>query len=424
MSLHAVLCFLLLAVVLVPAAQAAEDEVEALKVYARGDYAAVVKMLEGRYKAGSANIQEHLLLARAYLHLDRPEPALDVLRAVLERDRENPEANSLMGQILQRAGKNEDAREFLEKAYRLKEDAVTASTLGKCYYALGEVTKAKAHLEKALELDIRDPSNSFLLGKICLERGLGALAEKYLLMAEEAGMDSAELHLLLGRAYLLQRKLVGPVLAQRIPGDAKPGDVVNDQVVLGPIEGVAEQYTVCTRYSALYEGYRLLALDPRSVEALFMLASGWLAAGDTEQALAYLKKLSAKEPASLRVAELEARALIAARDFDPLERALAAAEKGRVLDERRAADFYYGAALILLADGNRPEATRLLVKAEERWPTSGKVLRALAELAVATGRNKDACGYYGRLIELFPDSPDIDELRNALSVLQEKTGTE
>jgi tetratricopeptide (TPR) repeat protein len=168
----------------------------------------------------------------------------------------------------------------------------------------------------------------------------------------------------------------------------------------------------------------MLALEPESVEALFMLASGWLAAGDTQQALAYLGRVSAKEPASLRVAELEARALIAARDFDALERALAAAEKRKVFDERRAADFYYEAGLILLADGRRPEATRLLVKAEERWPTSGKVLRALAELAVATGRDKDACSYYGRLVELFPDSPDIDELRNALSVLQEKTGTE
>jgi hypothetical protein len=50
------------------------------------------------------------------------------------------------------------------------------------------------------------------------------------------------------------------------------------------------------------------------------------------------------------------------------------------------------------------------------------VLRALAELSVTMGRDKQARGYYARLVELFPDAPDIDELRNALQVLEEKTG--
>ena len=179
-----------------------------------------MKLLEGRYKSGSAKIQEHLLLARAYLHLERSDDALGVLRAVLERDRENPEANSLTGQVLFKAGKNEDALGYLSDAYRLKQDAVTASTLGKCHYALGDPRKAKVYLEKALADDIRDPGNSFLLGEICLARGLGALAEKYFLMAEEAGMRSSDLYLLLGRAYLLQRKYVGPVLLRRLDAPA------------------------------------------------------------------------------------------------------------------------------------------------------------------------------------------------------------
>ena len=104
---------------------------------------------------------------------------------------------------------------YLTHAYRLRQDPATASVLGRCYYALGEATKAKVHLEKALAADIRNPGNSLVLGKICLARGLGALAEKYLLTAQEAGLDTPELHLLLGRAYLLQRKYVGPVCARR-----------------------------------------------------------------------------------------------------------------------------------------------------------------------------------------------------------------
>jgi tetratricopeptide (TPR) repeat protein len=424
MRLHSLICLVVFALGVALVVPALAQDTEALKVYARGDYEGVVKLLEGRYKSGSAKIQEHLLLARAYLHLERSDDALGVLRAVLERDRENPEANSLTGQVLFKAGKNEDALGYLNDAYRLKQDAVTASTLGKCHYALGDPRKAKVYLEKALAEDIRDPSNSFLLGKICLERGLGALAEKYLLQSEEAGMESAELRLLLGRAYVLQHKLVGPVLVERIPGGPAPGDVVDDHVVLGRLEGVADRYKVCTRYSALYEGLRLLEVQPDNADALFMAASGWLAAGDTELALKHLGKLSAKEPASRRVLELQARMLIEARDFSALERTLASAEQTKAFDAHTVADFYYRAALVLLAEGKLAEAVGLLKSAEQRWPTSAKVLRALGELSVVTGRNKDARAYYARMIELFPDAPDIDELRNALTVLQEETGAE
>ena len=70
---------------------------KAVAVYARGDYAGVVKLLEPGYRAGTAKIQERLLLARAWLHLRRPDDALAALRAVLDSDRENPEANGLAG---------------------------------------------------------------------------------------------------------------------------------------------------------------------------------------------------------------------------------------------------------------------------------------------------------------------------------------
>ncbi len=424
MRLHALICLAVFALGVALAVPAPAQDTEALKVYARGDYEGVVKLLEGRYKSGSANIQEHLLLARAYLHLERSDNALGVLRAVLEQDRENPEANSLTGQVLFRAGKNGEALAYLSDAYRLKQDAVTASTLGKCHYALGDPRKAKVYLEKALAEDIRDPSNSFLLGKICLERGLGALAEKYLLQSEEAGMESTELRLLLGRAYVLQHKLVGPVLVERIPGGPAPGDMVDDQVVLGRVEGVADRFKVCTRYSALYEGLRVLEAEPGNADALFMAASGWLAAGNTELALKHLGKLSAQEPASRRVLELQAQMLIAVQDFEALERTLTNAEKTKAFDAHTVAEFYYCAALVLLAGGKVPGAVGLLESAEQRWPTSAKVLRALAELAVVTGRTKDARAYYARMIELFPDAPDIDELRNALTVLQEETGAD
>jgi tetratricopeptide (TPR) repeat protein len=347
---------------------------------------------------------------------------------VLERDRENPEANALIGQTLYEAGKPKEALEYLETAHRLKQDAVTSSLLGKCHYALGDAQKAKVYLDQALALDVRDPSNSFLLGTICLEHGLGALAEKYLLQSEEAGTESAELHRLLGRAYMEQRKLVGPVLVRRIPGGPKPGDVVEGHVVLAPLEGVTDQYKACTRYSALYEGIRLLEALPDDADgasvadALFMVASGWLAAGDAARANEYLKRLSRHEPRSRRTLDLTARTLIVAGDIPALEDVIAQGEKAKVFDAHEVAQLYYRGAIVLLARGERTECLRLLEAADERQPASAAVLRALAELSVTMGRDKQARGYYARLVELFPDAPDIAELRNALQVLEEKTG--
>ncbi|HUS44529.1 MAG TPA: tetratricopeptide repeat protein [Phycisphaerae bacterium] len=403
---------------------AGADEAEVLKTYARGDYEAVVRMLEGPYKEGQAKIQERLILARALLHLERRDEALKVLRSVLDSDRENPEANALTGRTLHESGKDKEALPYLKDAHRLKQDAVTASTLGKCYYALGDLPKAKALLEKALAEDIRDPSNALLLGKICLATGFGALAERYLLQAEEAGLDSAELHLLLGRAYLAQHKEVGPILTLRIPGGAGPGQVVHGHVVLGPAEGAPDRYRVCTRFSALYEGYWLLKREPQSADALYMLAAGWLAAADVDEASDHVRRLEAVEPRSPRVLELELRILIAKAAFDGLESVLTAARSENRVSARAAAEYYYQAALVCRAQGNRPEAVRLLKKAEELHPTSSKVLRSLADLSLATGRPKEARGYYARMVELFPDAPDIDELRNALKVLQEKRGAE
>jgi len=375
-------------------------------------------MLESAYRAGRTGIQDRLILARAYLHLNRTEDSLAVLKDVLDSDKENPDANSLTGQILFKANKNEDALKYLEHAFRLKPDPVTASALGRVHYALGNVPKAKSYLTMALQQDVRDPSNSFLLGRIHLDRGSGAMAEKYLLMAQEAGLESVELHVLLGQAYLLLAKPIGPVMTNRIAAPPHAGDVVDGCVVLGRLPAASDQYKVCTRYCALYEGYQLLKADKEHPDGLFMVASGWFAAGNYELAAQHLNTLMAKEPPKPRTWELSARLLVATKDFDGLRKTLTAGKAAKAFDSRTVADFLCRAAAILRAEGQRDQAIALLKEAEQEQPTSETVLRSLAALYTATGGDKQACHYYARIVELFPDATDIDELRNALKVLQ------
>jgi tetratricopeptide (TPR) repeat protein len=400
------------------------ENVEAIKTYARGDYEAAASMLQKAYRAGKTGIQDRLILARAYLHLNRTDESLAVLKNVLDSDKENPDANSLTGQILLKAGKNEDALKYLEHAWRLKSDSVTAGALGRCHHALGNAVKAKSYLTTALQQDVRDSSNSFLLGRIHLDRGSGALAEKYLLMAQEAGLESVELHLLLGQAYLLQEKPVGPVTVKRIAGSPRPGDIVDDGVVLGGVPAASDQYKVCTRYCALYEGCQLLRADKQHPDGLYMVASAWLAAGNHELAARHLKMLMEKEPPRPRTWELHARFLAATKDFEALQKTLADGKAAKAFDSRAVADCLCRAAALLRAEGKSDQAIALLKKAEQEQPTSETVLRPLAALYAAAGNDKQAVQYYARVVELFPDAVDIDELRNALKVLQEKTGVQ
>ena len=72
---------------------------EAVKIYGRGDYAGVVRLLGPVHRGGKANIQQRLILARAYLHVQRSDDALAVLKSVLAADKENPEANASPGRF-------------------------------------------------------------------------------------------------------------------------------------------------------------------------------------------------------------------------------------------------------------------------------------------------------------------------------------
>lgn len=415
---------MILAVFLCALAAYAQEQAppDALKLYMKGDYQAVIAALQPAQAAGTSTIQERLILGRALLHTGKADQALEVLKSVLQSDKENPEANSLTGRILHEQGKDKDALEYLEQAHRLKPEPATSALLGQCYYALGQTVKAKAALEEAMAHDVRDGSNSLLLGRICLERGLGALAEKYLLMAQETGLDTDDLHLLLGRAYMLESKALGSVVVKHLPQPAKPEQIVDEQVVLGPVEGSPGKYKLASRYCALYEGYQLMARR-KGDEASPLLAAGWLAAGETDLAEKHISILLMIAPTpGGDVRRLEAQLRLAQQDYKGLQSALAAGEGQKTLSLAEVTDYYFQAATQLRAVGNSEQAIAMLAMAESRSPASEKVLRATAEAYRAAGRTAEAARYYQRLVELLPDADDIDELRNTQKVLQTQAG--
>jgi len=389
----------------------------ALEKYARGEYAAAAGMLEGPYKEGPTSIQHRLILARAYIHVGRRDEALAVLKSVHADDKENGEANTLTGGLLLERGQAAEALEFLQTAHRLKKDATTASALGRCYWVLGPLAKAKPLLEEAAATDVRNPDNSFILGKICLARGLGALAQRHLLAAQEAGLDSQEFHLLLLRAYLMQEKFVGPIVVRRLPGAPQAAAVVEGMLVLGPVPGRPGEYRLCEKLCGLYEGCQVLRRDPKNAEGLYAAARGWLAAAELEQAANPLAELTAVEPDTRRVLDLRGKMLIAKKDFAGVQALLAKPGAVRAFGPEGLATLSYRAGMVLRGDGRREEALAMFAQAEKLQPVWGQVMRATAGLLMAMGKRDEARRYYARMVEMFPDAADIDELRNQLKNL-------
>ncbi|MCG3181023.1 MAG: hypothetical protein BIFFINMI_03390 [Phycisphaerae bacterium] len=398
----------------------------ALELYARGDYAAVVKMLSLRTGDESAGLQERLLLARARVHLGQDAEALKLLKGVLADDPTNPEANRLAGTLL---APSAEAIDYLKRAWKAKESPDVAGLLGQCCYQAGKTAEAKEFLEKALAEDVRNPMHSLLLGRIWLDRGVGALAEKYFLMAQDAGADDIDAHIQIGQAYAMQHKFLGPILVRRLKTDAgppKPGDVVDEYAVLGVADKAAGTHRVTSRYCAFYEGLAVRALmaevphtpgtnpldAPAARQAQTWVARGFLLAGELEEAA----KRSAGQ------SDIQAELAIAGADGAAIAKAVESGLRANAFGAAAAADLLYRGAVAVRGHGQRGQAFDLLVQADKLDPTNGPVLRAMASLQRALGDDDGAHATYQRIIELFPDADDIEELRNSARATEDAKG--
>jgi len=393
---------------------AAEDPAVA---FARGDYAAVVAQLEPALAGAGTPLPQRILLARAYLRLGRAQPAADTLGVVLAVDGDHPEANRLVGEALFRLGRHADALAALKKAYRTAPDSATAGLMGRCALVLGDIPRAKELLEVAVAEDVRDPELSLALARIHLARGGGALAEQHLLLAAEAGLDTVEVHRLLGEAYRLQRKLIGPVVRRRLGTAPKPGELVEGWIALAPAPGAPGEWLLASRYCALHEGLWLLGREPAAADGHALAAAGWLAAGIPANAGSHLAALATSEPDSPRRLALAAEAAVAAVAAVALDGLIARGTAVGAIDAATAVGWLRRLALALAARGERPAAVAALERADRLDPTAAPVLRALAELHAAEGQRAAARLCYQRLIDLNPDATDVDELRNALAAL-------
>ena len=159
-----------------------------------------------------------LYYGRTLYLLNRFQPAIDVLRRTIQKERENGEAYRLLALSLEalgqaaeagdafrravrlnrgaapnedpgidyavflfRQGRAEDAIDPLEGTLKRHPDAARAHLeLGCIQLALDHLEEAAAHLERALALDPRSGRAHLLLGKVYLRQGKPQAAEEHL----------------------------------------------------------------------------------------------------------------------------------------------------------------------------------------------------------------------------------------------------
>ena len=159
-----------------------------------------------------------LYYGRTLYLMNRFEPAVEVLRRTIQKERDNGEAFRLVALSLEALGRNAEAGDAFRQAVRLNrgsapnedpgidygvflfrqgraEDAIDPLEsvlkrhpdaarahleLGCIQLALDRLTEAAAHLEQALALDPRTARAHLLLGKVYLRQGKPQAAEEHL----------------------------------------------------------------------------------------------------------------------------------------------------------------------------------------------------------------------------------------------------
>jgi tetratricopeptide (TPR) repeat protein len=115
--------------------------------------------------------EPQLQLAITYVNTGRLEEGLEILRRIVgSTGQPNPRASEAMVMALLKAGRIDEAVDFLRSAAeRAPGDIITLTALGNLLTELGRTDEALVHLQRAVEANPRQPEPHYNLGNALLE---------------------------------------------------------------------------------------------------------------------------------------------------------------------------------------------------------------------------------------------------------------
>jgi protein O-GlcNAc transferase len=312
-------------------------------------------------------------LGRVYHVYDLAAPAEDCYRNASRLMPDTAAWPHLLGVVLQKEGRLEEAAAAYARALALRPDDVPALVYrGEIFLSQGKLDAAAEALQQALALEPATTAARALLGQVALARQDFKEAEKLLAAALAEKPEANRLHYALGLAYrgLGDRAKAEEHLAKAGAVGVAPADpLINALAGLrtGERVHIARGRTAfrAGRWADAAEQFRkAVAARPESVEARVNLGSALVRTGDTDGAVAQFRE-------ALRL--------------DP---------------NNATAHFNLG----VLLSGKEPtqEALDHLRAAVDRRPRDAEARRTLARLLRDAGRPEEALGEYRKAVELDP----------------------
>lgn len=274
----------------------AADYRQARQALAAGQYGQAVPVLAKLWAEHPEIVEYGLLLADGHLHLDQQDQAKTVLAEMASRPPKAWEDAVLLAELLAQTGQWAEAVAVLKPIAASKpgqDQYVVHHWLGKAHAALGSWSQAGQALTRAVAIRPESGKDWETLGAIHLRAGRFALAAQALLRAADNGIDSAEMHLGLARAFYEVGNYLGDVKILDIPGGQIGAVHVEGYIFTQAADG---GFHVCPVESAVYQAAETLAADPDSVNGRLIMGNIWLQVGRYADALAEYAKIEGKLP--------------------------------------------------------------------------------------------------------------------------------
>jgi arylsulfatase A-like enzyme/Tfp pilus assembly protein PilF len=197
---------------------------EATDLFARGQRAEAVAILEDLVRKQPHSSQAYQKLAYAYHQMGRLGHAVGVLENAVENGVQEMSLLALLGAYLLEVDRVPEAKSLLEDMVRGHPDyAEGHNYLGIAYGRLGMPNEARVEFEKVLELDPSSARTYNNLGSLALARGDFREAERLLTEALRYDPDLASAHNGLGVVYARTGDLVRSVESWRRAVELNPG---------------------------------------------------------------------------------------------------------------------------------------------------------------------------------------------------------
>jgi tetratricopeptide (TPR) repeat protein len=332
-------------------------------------------------------------LARIRFAAGDEDGAREAVGAALESDPGHRGANLVMGTLFLREGRYEDAIRSARTALRQNPNWAPALRLvAEAHLAQGERRLAIDSLGRAVQLDPTDGRSAARLAELLTEEGAHAAAlrlwDRVALLAEDPSQAlraraSLEMQ---QRNFAAAQADINELLA--IPGQEWAGALLAGDLLL-----------LQSRFEESREWFaRASSLNPDAPHPVLGVARAHLAAGDPEEALAYLEERTRERPDDAIAFDLLGDLLARQGRPDEAETAFRQA-----IELQPAWPMPYRHLGRMLREGGEPErAIEVYLAALEQQPDEPNLLNELAYTRYAAGAYAEAADTYEHLIAVVP----------------------